>query len=107
MDAEGARALTRRIQEGRDTSAAPRRPAAEAEVVRKPVRYGVRIYSTERYRFFDGARSLVLVRRVCKTLVDGDWVVSILREELVEASSTWARPGRAQRSLSSPSMPGA
>lgn len=88
MDAEGARALTRRIQEGRDSSAAPRRPGPEAEMVPKPARYGVRIYCTERYRLLDGGRSVVLVRRVCKTLVDGDWVVSILREELVDASST-------------------
>lgn len=87
MDAEGARALTRRIQEGRGTPPPPPPgpPKPELEVLAQPARYGVRIYSTERCPILDGARSVVLVRRVCKTLVDGDWIVSILREEFVDA----------------------
>jgi hypothetical protein len=86
MDAEGARALARRIQEGRGAPALPRRPELSSEVRATRARYGVRIYRTERCPVFDGARSVVLMRRVCKTLVDGGWVVSVLREELVEAS---------------------
>lgn len=88
MDAEGARALTRRIQEGRGTPAPPRPPKASSEVHAEPARYGVRIYRTERCPVFDGVRSVVIVRRVCKTLVDGEWIVSILREEFVDGSPT-------------------
>jgi hypothetical protein len=87
MDAEGARALTRRIQEGRGTPASPRPSKPNSEVLPEPARYGVRIYSTERCPVFDGARSVVLIRRVCKTLVDGEWIVSVLREEYVDASA--------------------
>jgi hypothetical protein len=85
MDAEGARALARRIQEKRGTPAPPGRPELNSDVRATQARYGVRIYSTERCPVLDGTRSVVLVRRVCKTLVDGDWIVSILREEFVDA----------------------
>jgi hypothetical protein len=88
MDAEGARALARRIQEERGAPAPSGHPEANSEVRATQARYGVRIYSTERCPLFDGARSVVLVRRVCKTLVDGDWVVSVLREEFVDATPT-------------------
>lgn len=89
MDGDGARALARRIEAGRPRSAAPLEPARSDpdDELAPPARYGIRIYRTERESFVADGRSVVLTRRVCKTLVDGGWVVSLIREELVDDSS--------------------
>lgn len=80
MDAEGARALARRIAGG---------PPPEAETAGReggpePARviFGVRIYRTiEQRSLVDGRRALVR-RRVCKALVAGRWVSSVVREDV-------------------------
>jgi hypothetical protein len=87
VDAEGARALARRIAAGPPPEDAKRRVRRKvaAEPVRDDLfeplaRYGVRIYWTERTPHLADGRPAVVVRRLCKTLVDGRWIVSVVRE---------------------------
>lgn len=87
MDAEGARALARRIAAGPPADDARRaaRRTVRARTVsdddfEPQARYGVRIYWTERTPSVAGGRRVVVVRRLCKTLVDGRWIVSVVRE---------------------------
>jgi len=87
VDAEGARALARRIAAGPPAGdaqgGAPRTAAAgpvPEELFEPPARYGVRISWTERTTRLAGNRPVVVVRRLCKTLVDGRWIVSVVRE---------------------------
>ena len=79
MDAEGARALARRIREERAQPAAP----VQTRPPKPPAGSGLRIYWTERQRLHAGGRSAVFVRRFCKAQVEGEWVVTVVREELV------------------------
>jgi hypothetical protein len=79
VDAEGARALARRIREERAQPAAP----MQAQPPEPPAGSGFRIYWTERQRLHAGDRSAVFVRRFCKAQVEGEWVVTFLHEELV------------------------
>ncbi|MGH2995727.1 MAG: hypothetical protein ACRDON_02215 [Gaiellaceae bacterium] len=87
MDAEGARALARRIAAGPPAGDAktgvPRTVAADPvpeDLFEPRARYGVRIAWTERTTRLAGDRPVVVVRRLCKTLVDGRWIVSVVRE---------------------------
>jgi len=77
MDVEGARALARRIADG---------PPTEERVGQSPralhERRFVRIFWTETQPLFVEGRSAVGVRRLCKTLVDGRWEISVVREEI-------------------------
>ncbi len=91
MDAEGARALARRIEAGPPpadetpgavpTGDAPAADAEDPDAV--PTRNGVRVYSTERQAVVVDGRPAIVRRRVCKTLVDGCWVTSVVREEVL------------------------
>jgi hypothetical protein len=79
VDAEGARALARRIRQERAQPAGP----MQAQPPEPPAGSGFRIYWTERQRLHAGNRSAVFVRRYCKAQVEGEWVVTLLYEELV------------------------
>lgn len=85
MDAEGARALARRIAGGPSPEHVPgRAESGSGGDGSEPARviFGLRIYRTVEQRSLVDGRRAVVRRRVCKALVAGRWVSSVVREDV-------------------------
>jgi hypothetical protein len=80
MDAEGARALARRIEQGAppETASAPLRNGSPRA---RPI-FGVHIYRTLKTRVTVAGRPAVLRHRIHSTLVAGRWTSTVVDETL-------------------------
>jgi hypothetical protein len=80
MDAEGARALARRIEQGPPTdNASP--PSRNGSSRARPI-FGMHIYRTVKSRTTLVGRPAVRRQRIHSTLVDGRWTSAVVEETL-------------------------